>query len=51
MATVHANSAEEVISRLILLMKRSGTDIPVEDLRDVDYSFRLDCIYGRLQGC
>lgn len=33
MATVHANSAEEVISRLILLMKRSGTDIPVEDLR------------------
>lgn len=35
MATVHANSAEEVISRLILLMKRSGTDIPVEDLREM----------------
>lgn len=33
MATVHANSGEEVIPRLILLMKRSGTDIPVEDLK------------------
>jgi pilus assembly protein CpaF len=35
MATVHANSASEVVNRLILLMKRSGTDIPVSDLRDM----------------
>jgi pilus assembly protein CpaF len=35
MATVHANSASEVINRLILLMKRSGTDIPVSDLREM----------------
>lgn len=35
MATVHANSAGEVINRLILLMKRSGTDVPVGDLREM----------------
>jgi pilus assembly protein CpaF len=35
MATVHANSASEVVNRLILLMKRSGTDIPVSDLREM----------------
>lgn len=33
MATVHANSAKEVIKRLILLMKKSGTDIPFEELK------------------
>ncbi|KUK11523.1 MAG: Type II secretion system protein E [Clostridia bacterium 41_269] len=37
MATVHANSAEEVVNRLILLMKRSGTDVPVSDLREMLY--------------
>lgn len=35
MVTIHANSANEVIDRLILLMKRSGTDIPVSDLRSM----------------
>ena len=35
MATVHANSAKEVIKRLILLMKKSGTDIPFEELKNM----------------
>ncbi len=35
MATVHANSAREVIKRLILLMKKSGTDIPFEELKNM----------------
>lgn len=43
MATVHANSAEEVIPRLILLMKRSGTDIPFEELKTM-LSSSLDII-------
>lgn len=38
MATVHANSAKEVIDRLVLLMKRSGTDVPIEDLRQMLFS-------------
>jgi pilus assembly protein CpaF len=38
MATVHANSAKEVVDRLILLMKRSGTDVPIEDLRQMLFS-------------
>lgn len=43
MATVHANSAREVVNRLVLLMKRSGTDIPVSDLREMLYA-SLDLI-------
>ncbi|MCG0275636.1 MAG: Flp pilus assembly complex ATPase component TadA [Thermosediminibacteraceae bacterium] len=43
MATVHANSAGEVINRLVLLMKRSGTDVPVDDLREMLYA-SLDLI-------
>lgn len=35
MATIHANSTDEVIKRLVLLMKRSGTDISAEDLNDM----------------
>lgn len=35
MATVHANSAREVIKRLILLMKKSGTDIPFNELKNM----------------
>lgn len=35
MATVHANSAREVIKRLILLMKKSGTDIPFDELKNM----------------
>ncbi|WP_422445298.1 CpaF family protein [Thermoanaerobacterium sp. DL9XJH110] len=38
MATVHANSAGEVVNRLVQLMKRSGTDIPFDDLREMLYS-------------
>ena len=33
MTTIHANSAREVINRLIFLMKRSKSDIPVKDLK------------------
>jgi len=43
MATVHANSAGEVVNRLILLMKRSGTDVPVDDLREMLFA-SLDLI-------
>jgi pilus assembly protein CpaF len=35
MATIHANSSGEVLNGLILLMKRSGTDVPVDDLREM----------------
>ena len=43
MATVHANSAGEVVNRLILLMKRSGTDVSVDDLREMLFA-SLDLI-------
>lgn len=43
MATVHANAAGEVVNRLVLLMKRSGTDVPVDDLRKMLFS-SLDLI-------
>ncbi|TYP56817.1 CpaF family protein [Thermosediminibacter litoriperuensis] len=43
MATVHANSAGEVVNRLVLLMKRSGTDVPVSDLREMLFA-SLDLI-------
>lgn len=35
MATVHANSAEEVIDRLVLLMKRADTDLSGEYLKEL----------------
>ncbi|WP_213974954.1 ATPase, T2SS/T4P/T4SS family [Tepidanaerobacter acetatoxydans] len=43
MATVHANNAGEVINRLVQLMKRSGTDIPFDDLKQMLHS-SLDLI-------
>jgi len=43
MATVHANNASEVVNRLVQLMKRSGTDIPFDDLKQMLYS-SLDLI-------
>lgn len=35
MATIHANSSAEIINRLLILMKRSGTDISESSLREM----------------
>lgn len=60
MTTVHTNSAEETIPKLIMLMKLANTDLPESFLRDVlksaiDYvvfmkSFKLQQIYDVKKG-